>query len=65
VEKEKERHATRLSGSYALPLASDSSAIQGVRFGLRFLEEYCDKEGVQYRVRLNLDRSDWASSDTA
>jgi hypothetical protein len=56
VDREKERSATRLSGPYMLPLASDSSAIQGVRFGLRFLEEYCEKEGVGYRVRLNLDR---------
>jgi hypothetical protein len=46
----------RLSGPYFLPLAMDSTPIQAVRFGLRFLAEYCEREGLEYWFRVNLDR---------
>src|SRR5690242_10490680 len=34
----------RLSGPYFLPISSDTTPIQAVRFGLKFLHEYCEKE---------------------
>jgi hypothetical protein len=46
----------RLSGPYFLPLATDTTPIQAVRFGLKFLSEYCEKEGLQYNLRVNLDK---------
>ncbi|RYO52183.1 hypothetical protein AA0116_g11688 [Alternaria tenuissima] len=46
----------RMSGPYFLPLATDTTPIQAVRFGLKFLSEYCEKEGLEYRLRINLDR---------
>ncbi|KAF1926641.1 uncharacterized protein M421DRAFT_67110 [Didymella exigua CBS 183.55] len=46
----------RLSGPFFLPLASDTSPIQAVRFGLAFLHEYCEKEGLRYTLRVNLDQ---------
>lgn len=44
----------RMSGPYFLPLGMDTSPIQGVRFGLRFLDEYCEREGLEYRFRVKL-----------
>jgi hypothetical protein len=46
----------RMSGPYFLPLAMDTTPIQAVRFGLKFLSEYCEKEKLEYRLRVNLDR---------
>ncbi|KAL1795491.1 hypothetical protein ACET3X_005715 [Alternaria dauci] len=46
----------RMSGPYFLPLATDTTPIQAVRFGLRFLSEYCEREGLEYRFRVNLER---------
>lgn len=48
----------RMSGPYFLPLAADTSPIQAVRFGLRFLAEYCEREGIEYRFRVCLERSE-------
>ena len=47
----------RLSGPYFLPISSDTTAIQAVRFGLKFLSEYCEKEGLKYSLRVNLDQT--------
>jgi hypothetical protein len=44
----------RLHGPFFLPLGADTSPIQGVRFGLRFLDEYCEREGVEYVFRVRL-----------
>ncbi|KAF2443423.1 hypothetical protein P171DRAFT_37228 [Karstenula rhodostoma CBS 690.94] len=49
-------HATKLSGPYFLPILNDTSPIQAVRFGLRFLGEYCEREGVGHRLKINLER---------
>ncbi|KAF3000858.1 hypothetical protein E8E13_007346 [Curvularia kusanoi] len=46
----------RMSGPYFLPISSDTTSIQAVRFGLRFLSEYCEKEGLKYSLRVNLDQ---------
>jgi len=46
----------RLSGPYFLPISSDTTPIQAVRFGLKFLHEYCEKEGLKYTLRINLDQ---------
>lgn len=46
----------RMSGPYFLPLSSDTTPIQAVRFGLRFLAEYCEKEKIEYSLRVNLDK---------
>lgn len=49
-------NATKLSGPYFLPIQSDTTPIQAVRFGLRFLSEYCEKEQIDYTLRINLDK---------
>jgi hypothetical protein len=46
---------SRMSGPYFLPLGIDTTPIQAVRFGLAFLKEYCEKEGLQFGLRVNLD----------
>ncbi|KAH7371943.1 hypothetical protein BKA66DRAFT_572512 [Pyrenochaeta sp. MPI-SDFR-AT-0127] len=46
----------RMSGPYFLPLSTDTTPIQAVRFGLKFLGEYCEKEKLEYRLRVNLDK---------
>lgn len=46
----------RLSGPYFLPISSDTTPIQAVRFGLKFLGEYCEREGLKYSLRVNLDQ---------
>lgn len=57
VAREPEKvSGARMSGPYFLPLATDSTAIQAVRFGLRFLEEYCEREGLEYGIRVELDQ---------
>ncbi|KAL5375038.1 hypothetical protein PMIN02_012125 [Paraphaeosphaeria minitans] len=48
--------ATKLSGPYFLPIHNDTSPVQAVRFGLRFLGEYCEREGVGHRLKINLER---------
>jgi hypothetical protein len=49
-------HASNLSGPYFLPIQNDTTPIQGVRFGLKFLGEYCEREKVDHRLKLNLER---------
>jgi hypothetical protein len=49
---------SRMSGPYFLPLGTDTTPIQAVRFGLRFLAEYCEKEKLEYSLRVNLDSAD-------
>ncbi|KAF2640745.1 hypothetical protein P280DRAFT_543570 [Massarina eburnea CBS 473.64] len=46
----------KLSGPYFLPIANDTTPIQAVRFGLKFLHEYCEKERLDHIIRVNLDR---------
>ncbi|KAH6868762.1 hypothetical protein BKA58DRAFT_341186 [Alternaria rosae] len=46
----------KMSGPYFLPLGCDTTPIQAVRFGLRFLAEYCEIEGLKYSLRVNLER---------
>ncbi|KAF2633288.1 hypothetical protein BU25DRAFT_355497 [Macroventuria anomochaeta] len=45
-----------MSGPYFLPISNDTTPIQAVRFGLKFLSEYCEKEGLKYSLRVNLDK---------
>lgn len=55
--KEPERvSGARMSGPYFLPISIDTTPIQAVRFGLKFLSEYCEKEGLKYTLRVNLDK---------
>jgi len=46
----------RMSGPYFLPLSTDTTPVQAVRFGLKFLSEYCEKEKIEYKLRVNLDK---------
>jgi hypothetical protein len=46
----------RMSGPYFLPLSNDTTPIQAVRFGLQFLAEYCEREKLEYVLRVNLDK---------
>lgn len=46
----------RINGPYFLPLAADTTPIQAVRFGLQFLAEYCELEGLRYGIRVDLER---------
>jgi hypothetical protein len=55
TEQEKVTGA-RMSGPYFLPLSNDTTPIQAVRFGLRFLAEFCEKEKLDYSLRINLDK---------
>jgi hypothetical protein len=48
----------RMSGPYFLPISADTTPIQAVRFGLRFLAEFCEKEKLNYHPRVNLDRAE-------
>lgn len=49
-------NAAKLSGPYFLPIQNDTTPIQAVRFGLKFLAEYCEKERVGHKLKTNLDR---------
>ncbi|KAL1602446.1 hypothetical protein SLS60_005862 [Paraconiothyrium brasiliense] len=49
-------NASKLSGPYFLPIQNDTTPIQAVRFGLKFLGEYCEKEKIEHRLKINLDR---------
>lgn len=46
----------KLTGNYFVPIANDTTPIQAVRFGLKFLHEYCEKERLEHTIRINLDR---------
>jgi hypothetical protein len=48
-------HGVKLPGPYFLPIANDTTPIQAVRFGLKFLHEYCEKERLDHTI-VNLDR---------
>ncbi|KAI8943847.1 hypothetical protein NX059_001819 [Plenodomus lindquistii] len=48
----------KMAGPYFLPLGVDTSPIQAVRFGLRFLGEYCEREGLEWRGRVVLGGSE-------
>lgn len=56
VKEPEKISGARMSGPYFLPLSADTTPIQAVRFGLRFLHEYCEKEGLKYVLRVNLDQ---------
>ncbi|KAF2182716.1 hypothetical protein K469DRAFT_690466 [Zopfia rhizophila CBS 207.26] len=45
-----------LTGPYFLPLGIETTPIQAVRFGLKFLSEYCEKEGLGYAIRVSLEK---------
>lgn len=56
VKEAEKVSGTRMSGPYFLPISNDTTPIQAVRFGLKFLSEYCEKEGLKYSLRVNLDK---------
>ncbi|KAF2016492.1 hypothetical protein BU24DRAFT_202773 [Aaosphaeria arxii CBS 175.79] len=57
VSKDSEKFpGGKLSGPYFLPIQNDTTPIQAVRFGIKFLGEYCEKERVDYKLRVSLDR---------
>ncbi|RMZ67171.1 hypothetical protein GMOD_00001058 [Pyrenophora seminiperda CCB06] len=56
VKEPEKISGARMSGPYFLPLCTEASPIQAVRFGLKFLSEYCEKEKLNYHLRVNLDR---------
>ncbi|KAF2033556.1 hypothetical protein EK21DRAFT_98243 [Setomelanomma holmii] len=56
VKEQEKISATRLSGPYFLPISNDTTPLQAVRFGLKFLAEYCEKEKLDYTFRVNLDK---------
>ena len=45
-----------MAGKYTLPIGNDTTPIQAVRFGVRFLEEYCEREGVAHGLRVMGER---------
>lgn len=45
-----------LSGPYFLPIQMDTTPLQGVRFGLKFLGEYCELQELDYKLRVNLEK---------
>ncbi|KAF1965879.1 hypothetical protein BU23DRAFT_337123 [Bimuria novae-zelandiae CBS 107.79] len=49
-------NSTKLSGPYFLPIQNDTTPIQAVRFGVKFLTEYCEKECIDHKLKINLDR---------
>jgi hypothetical protein len=59
LAKEPEKvNGARMSGPYFLPISNDTTPIQAVRFGLKFLAEFCEKEKLEYTLRVNLDKAD-------
>jgi hypothetical protein len=57
LAKEPEKiNGARMSGPYFLPISNDTTPIQAVRFGLKFLSEFCEKEKLDYTLRVNLDK---------
>lgn len=58
LTKEPEKiNGARMSGPYFLPISVDTTPIQAVRFGLKFLGEFCEKEKLDYHLRVNLDNA--------
>jgi hypothetical protein len=49
-------NGSNFSGPYFLPIQTDTTPIQAVRFGLRFLDEFCVKEKLGYKLRVNLEK---------
>jgi hypothetical protein len=45
-----------LAGPYFLPIQNDTTPFQAVRFGLKFLSEYCAKEKLNHSLRVNLEK---------
>jgi len=43
-----------LGGKFFLPIGVDSTSIQAVRFGVRVLKEWVEKEGLEYEVQVKL-----------
>ncbi|KAF2710823.1 hypothetical protein K504DRAFT_375879 [Pleomassaria siparia CBS 279.74] len=57
LAKEPEKvNGVNLSGPYFLPIALDTTPIQAVRFGLKLLGEYCERERLDYTLRVNLKK---------
>jgi hypothetical protein len=56
IKESEKLSSTRMSGPYFLPISNDTTPIQAVRFGLKFLAEYCEKEKLEYNLRVNLDK---------
>lgn len=50
-----ERPAPReLGGSFFLPLDANATALEGVRYAVEVLQEWCEKEKVDWRCRIEL-----------
>jgi hypothetical protein len=56
IKESEKLSSTRMSGPYFLPISNDTTPIQAVRFGLKFLAEYCEREKLEYNLRVNLDK---------
>lgn len=55
IAKEPEKiQGKSMVGPYFLPISNDTTPIQAVRFGLKFLSEYCEKEKLEYSLRVDL-----------
>jgi hypothetical protein len=52
----KEANVPKLSGPYFLPIELDTTPIQAVRFGLRLLVEFCERERLEYSLKVNLEK---------
>ncbi|KAF2003098.1 hypothetical protein P154DRAFT_520444 [Amniculicola lignicola CBS 123094] len=50
--------ANDLSGPYFLPIGSETTPLQAVRFGLRLLREHVESQKLDYTLRVNLDKAD-------
>ncbi|KAF2261676.1 hypothetical protein CC78DRAFT_345660 [Lojkania enalia] len=46
---------TNPSGPYYLPIGDDTTPIEAVRFGLKILTEFCEKERLDYTLRVTWD----------
>jgi hypothetical protein len=56
LKKVPEKPGNLSSGPYFLPISVDTTPFQAVQFGLAFLAEYCEKEKLDYKLRVSLDR---------
>lgn len=54
-KRQREPETFSANGPYFLPIGTDTTPLQAVRFGLRFLREYCEKEKIDYVFRLKLE----------
>ena len=52
-----------LKGPYFLPIGPDTTPVQAVRFGVQFLKEWMEKEGVRYELLVNLEKVEEARKD--